>query len=161
MEEGATVTVDIEVKGDSLFLTGNVVDNGDGTYTVTYTPVSAGPLIITVLLDGVPISGMPVEVGKTPKVDLTKSTLTLSSSGDNIGFTITAKDKNGNIIPVEFYHPQFTVDPKTVTIGCVLGAAQSCTVTPTAGGLYTISATLNGSPIQGSPAQVLVIIKSS
>ena len=37
-------------------------DNGDGTYTITYTPANAGTDSVAITLDGAPIAGSPFSI---------------------------------------------------------------------------------------------------
>ena len=69
------VAGDLEVaivndKGHALPI--QVEDNGDGTYTVGYTPTAVGPLSANVLYAGVPVPQSPIAVNVEPHVDVSK-----------------------------------------------------------------------------------------
>lgn len=49
-----------------------IEDNGDGTYSVGYTPTSVGPLKVSVLYAGQLIPQSPISVQVEPHVDVTK-----------------------------------------------------------------------------------------
>jgi len=66
-----------------------LVDNGDGTYGVTYHPNAPGDYVIDVTLEGKPIKNSPYKVKTIQGTDASKSTATLYS------FVVQVRDKRG------------------------------------------------------------------
>ena len=75
------VTIDGQLTGDlDVAITNEknqpvpaqVEDNGDGTYTVAYTPAAPGPLKVNVLYAGKLVPQSPIAVQVQPHVDVSK-----------------------------------------------------------------------------------------
>jgi len=81
----------------------NVVDNGDGTYTVTYNVEDEGKFVVTAKLDGDVVKNTPAEVDAI-----------LGADADNcaVAYTLTvhARDRRGN--PKTYGGDRFTVQIK-------------------------------------------------
>src|SRR5690606_32824819 len=77
------------------------MDNGDGTYTITYTPVKSGIDEISITLDGEAISGSPyisnISFGPINELILTSEVINLAS-GDTDKIIVTLKDAYGNTV---------------------------------------------------------------
>ena len=143
-----------------------VTDNGDGTYTATFTGVLAGTNTITATVDGNSLTSTAPTIAVTPgPVDLTQSNVTLASSsvpsGDTTTVTLTARDAAGN---------QETAGGLTVLFSLGAGAATGSfsavtdngdgtyTATFTANGLgsNTIAATIGGNPVTSTAPTITV-----
>jgi len=72
----------------------DVVDNGDGTYSVTYAAKKTGPIKIEVSLEGSQIRDAPFSLTVLPETDPSKCLY------KHFAITVQANDKNGNQNPV-------------------------------------------------------------
>ncbi len=79
-------------------------DNGDGTYTVGYTPTEDGPHKVDVKYDGDSIPGTPKDVNVLPKTDIGK----VKAYGPGLESALTGQKA------------QFTVDTKEAGIVIVI-----------------------------------------
>jgi hypothetical protein len=118
---------------------GPVTDNGNGTYTATFTGTTAGTNTITATIDGTALTSTAPTVTVTPgAIDPAQTTVAVNpNSIPNSGaatVTLTAKDANGN---------QETTGGATVTFGVGNGSAQGTfgTVTDNNDGTYTVTFT--------------------
>ena len=154
---GSTVTFALGT-GDALGTFSSVTDNGDGTYTATFTATAPGSNIITATLDGQAVTTSPptIIVNTPGPADPTQSIVTVLPStiatGNTATVTLTAKDVNGNTL---------TTGGATVTFGLGTGDAQgsfsivtdngdgtyTATFTGSGAGVNTITATLNGQTV--------------
>jgi filamin len=80
----------------------NLVDNGDGTYNVTYHPDVAGDYTLQIELEGQPIKNAPYSI------HFKEGTDTKNTGFSNFTFTIQTRDKNNN--PKSFGGDQFAVE---------------------------------------------------
>ena len=137
--------------------TGNVADNGDGTYTAVLTGTSAGTANVTVNLNGSALAVTPVVVtlmadGSTG--DITTPGAGLTTVADNAVANGSATnsvraivtDANGNPVSgavVSFSAGNGATIAATGTTGADGGVTQ--TLTSLKAGLSTVTATVNGS----------------
>jgi filamin len=84
----------VEVQGPTGPVPVQVVDNGDGTYNVTYNPEDAGRHDIAVTLDGKPIKG------STFKVDIKPGAWAGKSVMEYFSFAVKTADKRGKPLTV-------------------------------------------------------------
>ncbi|MGE0352896.1 MAG: invasin domain 3-containing protein, partial [Gemmatimonadales bacterium] len=84
-----------------------VTDNGNGTYSTSYTPTNAGPDNIAITLNSVAVAGSPFTstVGSSGTVSpslstvaVSPGTITASSGSSQSTITVTVKDQFGNPI---------------------------------------------------------------
>lgn len=68
-EGGEDVTVRVQYHGTGEYLSVEVTDNDNGTYTAVYTPPAKGDYSVTVEINGVPIAGSPFPVFFSTPVD--------------------------------------------------------------------------------------------
>jgi len=80
---------EVKVKGPDGEETPRVIDNGDGTYGVTYNPNKPGPYVVDVTLEGKRIKDAPFRVNCKAGTDTSLTTLT------TFQFTVQTKDKHG------------------------------------------------------------------
>jgi filamin len=126
----------------------HVVDNNDGTYTVTYDPENPGDYVVNVDLEGRPIKDMPVRVHCKSGTDAGLSGFT------TFQFTVQTKDKHGQA-------KTFGGDDFRVTISGPAAVevhtndngdgSYSARYTLDQRGKYTVNVHLNGKEIGGSP----------
>lgn len=102
-------TVEVKPQDGGEAVPAEIKDNGDGTYDVTFTPTSAGPHDVTVLLNGEPIGP---EGGVTSVVDIAPATpdpaqcyaegegLEKAVVGQPAAAKVYSVNKNGDRIPV-------------------------------------------------------------
>jgi adhesin/invasin len=146
---------------------GAVKDNGDGTYTTTFTGTTAGTNTITATIDGTTVTSTAPSITVTPaSVDLAKSTVTLSPASIALNgtttVTLTAKDADGN---------QETAGGLTVLFSLGSGTAQgsfgavtdnnngtyTATFTGTTTGTNTITATIGGQAVTSTTPTLDVV----
>jgi len=84
----------VEVMGPTGPVPCDVVDNGDGTYAVTYNPSDAGRHDIAVTLEGKPIKG------STFRVDINPGAWAGKSIMETFSFVVRAFDKRGKPLSV-------------------------------------------------------------
>jgi len=126
-----------------------VVDNGDGTYKVTYAPETAGDYDVNVTLDGHSIKGAPHHVSVKEGTDVG-----LSGFG-SFTLTVVAKDKKGN--NKTFGGDKFEVTIRGPAEQIELKAYDNNDGSYTAAyalvgsGSYAVHVQLNSKNIEGSP----------
>jgi len=147
-------------------VTPKIVDNGNGTYDVTYQTAEPGDYKVNVTLDGKPVAHLPVDVHIRPTPSAHNSYadgpgLTKGEVFDNepAKFTIHAKDPKGN--PLTQGGDDFKVDihgPVPVHPHVVDNNDGTYTVTydPTEAGDYKVDITLDGHHIKDAPHHVAV-----
>jgi len=129
-----------------------VVDNGDGTYTVTYAPEKTGPIKIEVNLEGQPIKDAPFSIGVLPGCDASKSTI------KNVTVTVQSRDKHGNPTglgndTLRFEHSSGGQAPH-VSVQNNGDGTHTATIELSARGNYEFKVYLNDQPIGNSPLTV-------
>jgi len=142
---------DVDIEGPNGPIRADVVDNGDGTYAVTYQPEDAGVHDIAVTLDGVPIKG------STFHVDIAPGAFAGNSSIESMSFVVQTRDKRnqnmavgGAPVKVEI------VGPRKEKVQCDLkdhNDGQYTVKYSVKGGKgqYTVNVTIDGNHIQSSP----------
>jgi hypothetical protein len=126
----------------------HVVDNNDGTYTVTYDPKDPGDYNVHVNLEGSPIKNTPVKVHCKSGTDAGLSGFTVFQ------FTVQTRDKHGN-------NKTFGGDDFRVTISGPASVevhtndnndgSYAASYALTERGSYAIAVHLNGKEVGGSP----------
>jgi filamin len=142
-------------------------DSGNGLYPVSYTPVSVGQYAVTISLRGENIKGSPF----TPNVSGPSAHSTTASGpgvegrgariGHNAPFTVQSKDQNGKPVPTgndpfEVRVERDHVGPVAVDFKDNGNGTYNGGYTPVAPGFYTVTITLAGENIQGSPFHPLI-----
>lgn len=156
--------------GTSTGTFGSVVNNGDGTYSVTYTGVTAGSAqTISLLVDSIALGSNTITETVTvggPSSML--STLTVSSNtivaGTSSTLTATIKDANGNPISTGILVMFDKIGgTSTGTLSVVTnqgnGVYTATYTGNTAGAAQTVQATVNGAPF--GPTQSIQVIVGS
>ncbi len=144
-----------------------VMDNGNGTYTATFTATVAGNNTITATIGGLAVTSTPpaITVSSNP-VSLAKSIVSVApsaiQSGSSATVTLTAKDSNGN------QEPSGGLTVVFVVVGGGTASGAFSAVTDHGNGTYTatftgviagnnsITATINGNFITSTPMPVTV-----
>jgi filamin len=153
---------DVQLVGPAGEVPVKVVDNGDGTYTCTYTPQEPGRHKLDVNLKGKPVLNnyqIPVDKSSTDPHKTTASGPGIQP-GNLINqpthFTIQARNKIGD--PMKTGGDPFKVSvtgPYNVDAEPTLRDNGDGTYyveyEPTVAGPYKVEVTLNGTPISGSP----------
>jgi uncharacterized protein (DUF2141 family) len=129
-------------------VTVNVVDNGDGTYAVSYLPLVAGDYVIHVNLEGQPIKNSPHSVKVTEGIDLQNTGFTTFS------FTIQTRDKNkqsrtfgGDLFQVDSTGPA-VLDIQTTDNQ---DGSYTASFTPPLPGEYSFIVKFNGRELNSKP----------
>jgi filamin len=131
----------------------DVVDNGDGTYTVSYAPDKPGPIKIEVSLEGSQIKDAPFSLSVLPGTDPLRSTY------KNFAVTVQCRDKNGNPVPLPFDVLRLdqtnggVTDPHLTYINNLNGT-HTCIMDITTSGNYQFDVYLNEVQIGVSPFQI-------
>ncbi|MGE0352895.1 MAG: invasin domain 3-containing protein, partial [Gemmatimonadales bacterium] len=153
---GATVVVTVTGANAA---TPAVTDNGNGTYSTSYTPTNAGTDNIAITLNSVAVAGSPFTstVSGTGTVSpslstvaVSPSTITASAGTSQSTITVTVKDQFGNPISGATVVLAATGSGNTLTqpvgttnsSGVATGTLSSTAATP-----KTVSATANGTGI--------------
>jgi hypothetical protein len=142
-----------------------VTDNGDGTYTTTYTPTVAGTDNVAITLNGNAIGGSPYStVIAAGTLDPAASTITppaqIVAGGDST-VTITARDAHGNQVAAGGATVVLFINgvnpPSTPPVTDVGNGTYTATHSPTIAGLEEYDATIDGDLIGGGPYTTTVI----
>jgi hypothetical protein len=144
----------------------NVLDKGDGKYTVAYTPSVSGPFNIDVLLYSAPIQGSPFAMVTAPAVTSTQmcvgSQQNITTAGVQTTFGIQAKDVFGNlrISGGDVYTVKVTKLGSQSVYGQVTDntdGTYTVAYTVTESGPHSISVMIGGMHISNSPSSLLIV----
>lgn len=146
----------------------NVVDRGDGTYTLSYTALTAGTYDMTIYYNSNPISGMPLRLTVSPaSLDATRSDVSGNFNGgvagQTLNLTITARDSFGNLVPNNnppaTFTASFTNGGASATSTFMGNGTYLIQYMLTTARTYTMTVNFNGTnqQIRGSPFQNVVI----
>uniref|UniRef100_A0A8C1F8L6 Filamin A, alpha (actin binding protein 280) n=1 Tax=Cyprinus carpio carpio TaxID=630221 RepID=A0A8C1F8L6_CYPCA len=136
-----------------------VVDNGDGTHTVSYVPTREGPYSINVLYADEEIPHSPYKVKVLPTHDASK--VRASGPGLNttgvpaslpVEFTIDAKDAGEGLLAVQITDPEGK--PKKANIRDNQDGTYLVSYVPDMTGRYTILIKYGGDEIPYSPYRI-------
>ncbi|XP_060713588.1 filamin-B isoform X1 [Tachysurus vachellii] len=135
-----------------------IINNYDYSYTVKYTPVQQGEMVIVVTFGGDPISKSPFAVGVAAPLDLSKIEVDGLESRVEVGqdqeFAVDTKDAGGQ----GKLEARIT-SPTGKSVPCVvepqLGKGASLVkYIPKEEGAYTVDVLYDGNPVPGSPFPV-------
>ena len=151
-------TVVVTVSGDNNAGTLPVTDQGDGTYTTTYTPITAGADYVVITINGIPISGSPftstIGAGAVSPVHST-ATVPDGSSGLETGIIVQARDAYDNALSSGGETVVVTVsgdnNAGTLTVTDQGDGTYTASYTPITAGTDHVAIAINGTPIGGSP----------
>jgi len=125
-----------------------VVDNGDGTYAVTYRPLVAGDYKVNVTLEGAPIKNAPYSVKVTEGIDYD------NTGFSGFSFTVQTRDKNqknrnfgGDLFVVESSGPD-SVHFQTQDNS---DGTYSASFAPPQAGKYSFTVKFNGKQVNTTP----------
>jgi uncharacterized repeat protein (TIGR01451 family) len=145
---------------------GPVQDNGDGTYSVTFTATAAGSITLTATIDGQAVTTTAPTVSLVGPVSLGQSTVTLSTStltaGASATVTLTARDAQGTQEPHGGLVVVFGLGGGTGrgTFGAVQDngdGTYTATFTATTAGPNTITATVGGQAVTSTAPGFTVV----
>jgi len=147
-----------------------VVDNGDGTYGVTYHPDVPGDYVVNVALEGQPIKNSPITVNCKSGTDAGLSGFTTfhfsvqtrdkrgnnkTFGGDDFRVTIsgTILSSNLSLSPSQITHLRISIGPASVEVHTADNGdgTYSASYALNQRGAYTINVHLNGRELNGSP----------
>jgi hypothetical protein len=146
---------------------GPVIDNGNGTYTATFTGALSGSNTIAATIDGIRVTSRASAVMVTPgAVSLARSVVTLSApsvrSGSPLTVTLQAEDAAGNKLTTGGLKVAFALTGPgggSGTFGPVRddrNGTYTATFTGAVAGANAITATVGGQPVTSTPAAVSV-----
>ncbi len=153
---GATVVMTVSGANAAGPIT--AADEGDGTYTASYTPTAAGTDRVAITMDGTPIGGSPLTSTVDPgSVSPAHSTATVPSGsvGSATSIMVRARDDYGN--PLSSGGAKVVVsvsganNPGALTVTDRGNGTYTASYTPTSAGTDQVAITMNGTPIGGSP----------
>ncbi|KAM7170746.1 filamin-B isoform 1-T2 [Macrochelys suwanniensis] len=137
----------------------NVVDNGNGTHTVTYTPTQEGPYAISVKYGDEEIPRSPFKVKVLPTYDASKVTASgpgLSSYGVPaslpVEFAVDAKDAGEGLLSVQIMDQEGK--PKRADVHDNKDGTYAVTYVPDKTGRYVIGVKYGGDDIPSSPYRI-------
>jgi hypothetical protein len=142
-----------------------IIDNGDGTYTITYTPKVVGTDTFTITLDGEEVPGGPFvsNIGPGPaSAANTTATVPGGLAGVSTTVTITVRDAYDNLLTGQASNLNLAVTsgPNTGTVFSSVtdngDGTYTVSYTPTQAGTDQVNITLGGNPISGSPYSSVV-----
>uniref|UniRef100_A0A8C0IRR1 Filamin B n=1 Tax=Chelonoidis abingdonii TaxID=106734 RepID=A0A8C0IRR1_CHEAB len=137
----------------------NVVDNGDGTHTVTYTPMQEGPYAISVKYGDEEIPCSPFKVKVLPTYDASKVTASgpgLSLYGVPaslpVQFAVDAKDAGEGLLSIQITDQEGK--PKRADVHDNKDGTYAVTYVPDKTGRYMIGVKYGGDDIPSSPYRI-------
>nr|XP_003410088.1 filamin-B isoform X1 [Loxodonta africana] len=137
----------------------NMVDNGDGTHTVTYTPSQEGPYMVSVKYADEEIPRSPFKVKVLPTYDASKVTASgpgLSSYGVPaslpVEFAIDTRDAGEGLLAVQITDQEGK--PKRAVVQDNKDGTYAVTYIPDKTGRYSIGVTYGGDDIPYSPYRI-------
>jgi hypothetical protein len=156
---GQAANLVVSVTGANTLTAPQPTDNGDGTYTTSYTPTVAGTDNVAITLSGTPISGSPytsvVGAGPPSPSTTTASVPATGAAGSPTTITITVRDQNDNVVTGQAANLVVSVTgANTVTAPQPTDngdGTYTTSYTPTVAGTDNVAITLSGTAISGSP----------
>ncbi|XP_061663059.1 filamin-C isoform X3 [Syngnathoides biaculeatus] len=137
----------------------SVIDNGDGTHTVNYTPANDGPYTICVKYAQQEVPRSPFKIKTLPPHDASKVRASgpgLNSSGVPaslpVEFTIDARDAGEGLLSVQILDPE--TKPKKANIRDNRDGTYTVSYVPDMAGRYTITIKYGGDEIPCSPYRI-------
>eukprot|EP01117_Protostelium_nocturnum_P005387 TRINITY_DN1958_c0_g1_i1.p1 TRINITY_DN1958_c0_g1~~TRINITY_DN1958_c0_g1_i1.p1 ORF type:complete len:1618 (+),score=627.59 TRINITY_DN1958_c0_g1_i1:434-5287(+) len=164
---------EVILHGSSL-VPAKVVDNRDGTYSVSYRPLIKGIYDMFVGLEGLQIANSPFSVVVTsgpaypPQSVAAGEGLASFKAGEGTLFFIQARDQYGNArdsggdrVSVELIGPQGSPQSHNCPIVDAGNGTYSVEMVAKSVGFYRIVAKINGEEISGSPFSTVCIAGTS
>jgi adhesin/invasin len=150
---GRAASVAVSVSGANNVGSLPVSDQGSGRYIVSYSPVVAGNDLVDVRVSGAPVPGSPFTSVVVPgPVSAGASTAVVNWNFFSVDATVTARDAQGNPVGVGGADVIVAAEGATPVAATDLGNGTYTAVVSTFG-FPTVTITLNGSHISGSPFQ--------
>ena len=153
---GATVVVTVSGANAAGPIT--AAGAGDGTYTASYTPTSAGTDQVAITMNGTPVSGSPftsaVAAG-SPSPTHSTATVRDGTAGLPTNIVVQARDESGK--PFNFGGATVVVTVSgankagALTVTDRSDGTYTASYTPTSAGTDQVAITMNGTPVSGSP----------
>ncbi|ELU02480.1 hypothetical protein CAPTEDRAFT_100274 [Capitella teleta] len=143
--------LDVAIQGpDGTFVRPKIHNNGDGTFTVTYTPEDVGPYNVSVSFGGQPVPGAPFTVRTSPTGDASKVKIpdgirTTIPVGEECVINVNTEEAGtGNVTCRIHSNTGSDVDIDIVDNG---DGTVSVMYTPRVPGAYTLNLKFGGQPI--------------
>ncbi|XP_026182187.1 filamin-A-like isoform X13 [Mastacembelus armatus] len=140
----------------------SIMDNGDGTHTVNYTPASDGPYTVCVKYADQEVPRSPFKIKTLPAHDASKVRASgpgLNASGVPaslpVEFTIDARDAGEGLLTVQILDPEGK--PKKANIRDNRDGTYTVSYVPDMAGRYTITIKYGGDEIPYSPYRIHAI----
>jgi adhesin/invasin len=168
LASGGSTVVFALASGTAIGTFGTVTDNGDGTYSATFTGTAAGTNSVTATIDGQALtSTMPtltvtaISGQADPGNSLVSLAPTTINSGGTSIVTLTAKDSTGTQLTTGGATVVFSLgnDTASGTFGTVTDNANgtyTATFTATGAGTNTVTATINGVALTSTAPTITV-----
>jgi adhesin/invasin len=161
---GAGGRIAVAVSGANTATGGPAEEQGDGRYTVAYTPLSAGVDQIVVLVDGAPVPGSPLTSVVAPGPASPGTTTAVLPSRvtlfTQVNVVVTVRDAQENVRTaggdeVRVIAADGLIDLVASHNG---DGTYSASFLPPVLGQMNVEVLVNGAPILGSPFQVTVTV---
>lgn len=148
---GRASSIALTISGANNVGTLTATDQGAGRYRVSYNPIVAGVDFVDIRVGGAAVPGSPFTSTVAPgPVSASASTAEVSWNFFNVNAVVTARDAQGN--PVGVGGDIVVVTPSGVAPVTATDQGNGTYVASIGVfGLPTVTITLNGTPIQGSP----------
>ncbi|CAG5977724.1 unnamed protein product [Menidia menidia] len=150
--------------GSGVKVKTEVVDNKDGTYTVTYVPLTSGLYTLLLRYGGTPVPGFPAKVSVDPAVDTSKvKVFGPGVEGKAVfreattNFTVDARPltrRGGDQVKAEVRNPSGALTDCVVTDQA--DGTYSVEYTPFENGVHAVQVLYADAPVPRSPFQVSV-----
>ncbi|CAN9508345.1 unnamed protein product [Ophioblennius macclurei] len=158
--KAGVASLEVQIYGPSGVLEPvNVLDNGDATHTVNYTPASDGPYTICVKYADQEVPHSPFKIRTLPAHDASKVRASgpgLNASGVPaslpVEFTIDARDAGEGLLTVQILDPEGK--PKKANIRDNRDGTYTVSYVPDMTGRYTITIKYGGDEIPYSPYRI-------
>uniref|UniRef100_A0A8D2LSH6 Filamin C n=1 Tax=Varanus komodoensis TaxID=61221 RepID=A0A8D2LSH6_VARKO len=139
-----------------------IIDNHDYSYTVKYTAVQQGNMVVTVTYGGDPIPKSPFPVHVAPPLDLSKVKVQGLSNKVDVGrdqeFAVLTKGAGGQgNVDVKISSPSRRPIPCKVETGTTRDS-HSVKYMPPEEGPYKVDVAYDGNPVPGSPFAVEAVM---
>lgn len=137
----------VKISSPNETINADVVDNGDGTYSVTYAALKTGPVTIEVTLEDTPIKDAPFTLECRSGTDHT------TTGFSHFTFTIQTRDKHGN--NKTFGGDEFVVHPSDQSVQVTTkdngDGSYTAAFALSQKGNYNFRVHLNGQELAASP----------
>lgn len=134
-----------------------VTDNGDGTYSASFSSLEADTYTVEMFINGVEIGDSPRSIVVGPDVGDAATSAAIvppsGTTGEPVALSMTVRDQYGNLVPGATVTIEVTGANSAITPDVVDNAdgTYDGTYTPLTAGSDSLAITLNSTAISGSP----------